>query len=216
MAHRVWLLEDDRAYRAALSLYLSHTDGFEVAGESGSAEEAEAAFQSLARDGGALAPDLVLVDVRLPGRSGAEALPRLRACLPEAAFVVLTLDDDPDALFTALQNGAHGYLVKHDPMNRVVDALRNAAAGGMAFAPDVARRVQAHFQSARPSADVHLAPRERDVLTAMADGLTQKEIAARLGISPATVDTYVQRLYDRLHVRTATGAVARAIRQRLI
>lgn len=214
MPHRVWLIEDDDGFRASLALYLSHTDGFEVVGESASAEEAEASFAALS--GADIAPDLVVVDVRLPGRSGVAAIPRLRGLVPDAVFVVLTLDDDPSALFAALQNGAHGYLVKHEPMNRLVDALRSAASGGMAFEPGVARRVQAHFQQQRPSDEVRLTARERDVLAALAEGLVQKEIADRLGIMPATVSTYVQRLYDRLHVHTATGAVAKAIRERLI
>lgn len=214
MHHRIWLLEDDPAYRASLALYLRHTDGFTVVGESESVEAALPALAAVAATDAA--PDLVLVDVRLPGRSGVEALPDLREVLPGAAFVVLTLDDRPDALFTALRHGAQGYVVKDEPMSHLVGALRSAAAGGMVFAPDVARRVQAHFQREAASPEVRLTARERDVLVAMADGLVQKEIADRLGISLATVSTYVQRLYDRLHVHTATGAVAKAIRERLI
>ena len=211
MPLRLHLIEDDAPYADAVAQYIGYTEGMEVAGVSGSVEEAEAAFA-----GAAAPPDAVVIDIRLPGVSGLDGIERLRPLVPGAAFVVLTLHEEPEVIVAALERGASGYVVKRSPMSTLVETVRSACAGGMLLPPLVARRVQAHFQAARPSTDVRLAPRERDVLTAMADGLTQKEIAARLGISPATVDTYVQRIYDRLHVRTATGAVARAIRQRLI
>jgi len=209
---RLWIVEDDARFRDTLALYVAHTDGLALAGASESVEEAEAA---LARH---TAPvEAVVLDLRLPGASGLDGLLRLRPLVPDAAFVILTLHDDPDQIFTALERGASGYVLKSAPLSTLVATVRSACAGGMLLSPPVARRVQAHFQAARAALpELHLAPREREVLSAMAEGLVQKEIAARLGVSPSTVDTYVQRLYDRLHVRTATGAVARGIRERLI
>lgn len=209
---RLWIVEDDPAFRDALALYVTYTDGLALAGASESVEEAEAALASAPA-----APDAVVMDIRLPGLSGLDGLVRLRPRFSETAFVMLTLHDDADLIFAALERGASGYVLKSAPLSTLVEAVKSACAGGMLLPPAVARRVQAHFQASRKAPpEVHLAPREREVLAAMADGLVQKEIAARLGVSPSTVDTYVQRLYDRLHVRTATGAVAKAIRERLI
>jgi two-component system NarL family response regulator len=160
-------------------------------------------------------PDVLLLDVHLPGRTGIEALPRMRAASPQTAIVMLTIMEDDAFIFKAFQAGASGYLVKDAAIDDVLEAVRQAAAGGTLMPAPVAERVLAHFRAA-PSGDYNLTPREREVLQLMTEGLSQRQIAERLFVSPHTVNTHVQHLYAKLQVNSGIEAVVKAVRERLV
>lgn len=205
----VWIVEDDDGYRDALTAAL----GAAVAQAFESVEDAVAWTGVM---GAGSAPDVVLLDVNLPGASGIEGLSLLKAALPATRFVMLTIRDDAETVYAALRAGASGYLLKSASADTILAAVGAARDGGMLMPPPVARLVLALFAPEPASPDYGLSPRERDVLAAMADGLTQKEIADRLGLTPNTVNTHVQHLYAKLHVRSASAAVAKALRERLL
>jgi DNA-binding NarL/FixJ family response regulator len=203
----VWIVEDDADYRDALAATLAPA----VERAFGSVEDA-LAWAADAPD----APDVVLLDVNLPGRTGIEGLGDLKARLPGARVVMLTIRDDAATVYAALRAGASGYLLKGAAPDEIAAAVEAARSGGMLMPAPVARLVLAHFGPPSPAPDYGLSPRERDVLAEMTGGHTQREIAERLFISPSTVNSHVQSLYDKLHVHTAGAAVAKAVRERLV
>ena len=205
----VWIVEDDDGYRDALTAALAPS----VAQAFESIEDA-AAWTGVMAAGAD--PDVVLLDVNLPGASGIAGLATLKARLPSTRFVMLTIRDDAETVYAALRAGASGYLLKSAGADAILAAVEAAREGGMLMPPPVARLVLALFSPEPAAPDYGLSPRERDVLAAMADGLAQKEIADRLGLTANTVNTHVQHLYAKLHVRSASAAVAKALRERLV
>ncbi len=208
---RLWIVEDDVAFREAFVEVVGPHVG--LAGVFGSVEEALARLDVLR---GAETPDVVLLDVNLPGQSGIEGLGALKARAPGARVVMLTIRDDPETVAEALGAGASGYVTKGAPLERVLAAVAEAHAGGMLMGPAVARVIQASFERRPPPPDYGLTDREREVLAEMAAGGTQQDIADRLFVSRSTVNTHVQRLYEKLHVHSGSAAVAKAIRERLL
>lgn len=208
-APTVWIVEDDRDYRDALTLTLG-----DAVAESFESVEDVLAWVGVSPDGPA--PDVVLLDVNLPGMTGIEGLDQLKARLPAARFVMLTIRDDAETVYAALRAGASGYLLKSVGADDIAAAIEAAHAGGMLMPAPVARLVLALFEPAAAVPDYGLSARERDVLAEMTRGYTQKQIATRLFISPSTVNSHVQRIYEKLHVRTASAAVSKAIRERLL
>lgn len=213
----VWLVEDDTDYRDTLQLFLRQSPDFECEQAFGSVEalfaEVRARREVGVEEGW---PGLIVLDINLPGQSGTDALPQVRALLPEARVVMLTLHEDARHIFAALERGASGYMTKGLPLARVHEVLRDASTGGMSLPPPVARLVRDHFAQRPAVPDYDLTDRERDVLQAMVDGDSQKEIAYRLNISPTTVNTHIRSLYRKLHVHSGTAAVAKALRERLL
>lgn len=210
----VWLIEDNATFRRSLSRAINRSTGMTCECDCGSYETAEAEFGR--RD----APDVVLLDVGLPGIDGIAALPKIREQAPDAKVVILTVFDDDDKIFRAVCAGASGYLLKTSGIGEVASAVQQAAEGGAPMTPSVARRVlellskQASHTIMR--SDPGLTNREREVLELMVEGLIKKEIAVRLEVSVHTVSTHLRSIYEKLHVNTNTAAVAKAIRERLI
>jgi DNA-binding NarL/FixJ family response regulator len=208
---RLWLVEDDALFRQALADLFTDAADLDLAGVFGACEPALAAIET---EG---APDVVLLDLGLPGLSGTEGARRLKARSPATQLVILTIHEDDDAVFDALCAGASGYLLKSATGDEILQAVRDVRAGGVPLTPPVARRMLAHFRQATPPAgDYGLTEREREILGLLADGLAQKQIADRLCLSPHTVDTHLRNLYAKLHVRTGIAAVSKALRERLI
>lgn len=205
----VWVVEDDTDYRAALAAALAPA----VRQAFGSVEDA--LVWSASTPPAELPPDVVLLDVNLPGATGIEGLAGLKAAFPATRFVMLTIRDDAATVHGALAAGASGYLLKSAGADEIAAAVEAARTGGMLMPAPVARLVLARF-APTTAADYDLTPRERDVLTEMTGGWTQKEIGERLFISPSTVNTHVQNVYAKLHVRTASAAVAKAVREGLV
>lgn len=206
---RIWLVEDDESYRQTLALIVGTTEGFKVDLEFGDCESALDA----AKHGHAA--DVILLDINLPGLSGVEGLSQLKRLVPHARVIMLTIIDDAATIFEAFQNGASGYLLKNSSVDKIVAAVREASMGGMLMPAPVAEKVLAHFR--RPDReDYGLTSREQEVLEEMGRGYSQKEIADRLFVSPHTVNTHIQHIYDKLHVRSGLEAVAKAFREGLI
>jgi DNA-binding NarL/FixJ family response regulator len=214
----IWIIEDHRRLRETVRDALELTSGH-VAVPLASCEQALAAL-----DAGKPAPDVILLDLGLPGMPGLEGLRRFKERIPEAEIVVITVFDDRDHIFDAICHGASGYLLKSEPLERIVAAVEEVRRGGSPMSPEIARCVIDRFSrlGAGPAVGSgqriaeSLSEREREVLRLLADGLVKKEVAARMSISLHTVDNYVRRIYVKLHVNTLGGAVARAIRDGIV
>ena len=197
---RVFVVEDLDPLRHALALLLDGTPGFACAGVADSAEAA------LAAEGPP--PDVVLLDVGLPGASGLDTIGPLRRRWPGVDVVMLTVLDDAERVFTALRAGATGYLLKSTPPVELLAALREVRDGGAPMTAAIARKVVAHFGAAPGEGD--LSPRERDVLDGLMAGLTYRQIGERLFVSPNTVDFHAKRIYAKLHVGGRAEVLARS------
>lgn len=204
MPIRVSIVEDDVPAREILVDWLAHADGFQFISECGSAEEGLA---ELPRQ----KPDVVLMDIKLPGMSGVDCVRQLKPQLPQTQFVMHTVYEDSNHIFNALQAGATGYLLKQSAHDELLAALKYVHAGGSPMTSYIARRVAQCFPStpAQIEADDNLSPREREVIVMLARGFLYKEIADALNISVRTVDTYIRRIYEKLHVRSRAQAVAK-------
>ncbi|MFM9090952.1 MAG: response regulator, partial [Chloroflexota bacterium] len=201
---RLCLVEDDARVRGLLAGWLQREPGFEIAAQYGSTEAAVAALPG-AR------PDVVLVDLNLPGQSGIECVRQLKPRLPATQFAMVTVYEDADRIFQALAGGATGYLLKQTPRAELIAAIRELHAGGSPMSTNIARKVVQSFHRAPapPRADAELTPRERQVLDELVRGLLYNEIADALGISMGTLHTHIRRIYEKLHVRSRAQAVAR-------
>lgn len=207
----VWLIEDNATFRRAIGRALGQTEGFRCIGDFGSAEQALIALKTRS------APQAILLDVGLPGMNGLEAIPRLRELCPAVAVIVLTVFEDDDKIFRAICGGAAGYLLKTSPIDEIAQSIRQALAGGAPMNGRIARRVLDMFaRLAPPRGDYGLTVREREILESMVQGKTKKEIAAVLDLSFHTVDTHLRNIYQKLEVNTRTGAVAKALKEKLI
>lgn len=213
---KVWLIEDSEIYRKGLARAINTAEHMSCEKQFCKAEDALAELKLDAK------PDVIFLDVGLPGMSGLEALEIIRKNNPEVHVVILTVFDDSDKIFKAICLGARGYLLKTGPLNTVVEAVIQAADGGAPMTPDVASRVLTLFsdmaedKSNKDDNDYGLTAREKEVLELLADGLLSKEIADRLSVSTYTITNHLRNIYTKLHVSTNTGAVAKAIREGLI
>ncbi len=204
MAIAVCIVEDDAQARKILAGWIGRASGFRLAGEWGNAESALPALPEKK-------PDVVLMDINLPGMSGVEAVRQLKPLLPQTQFVMLTVYEDADHIYNALAAGATGYLLKQTPRAELLRALEDVHHGGSPMTSNIARKVVQSFrQSPALATDSEgLSPREQEVLDLLARGYLYKEIAERLNISIPTVNTYVRRMYEKLHVRSRAQAVAK-------
>jgi len=206
----VWLIEDNHTYRSTVARVLNRVGDISCLHCYANAEDA---LEALLNGG---IPDVILVDVELPGISGIELVRRIRTTSPSARVIMLTVFDDHDKIFKAVCAGASGYLLKTAPMDKIVESIRDVFAGGASMTPRIAQSVLEMFGSLiRPQQDYGLTARERQVLEAMSGGLLKKEIADQLSLSYHTVDTHLRNIYTKLHVHTRSGAVAKALRERL-
>ena len=200
---RVLTVDDHPMMRAGVGAVLSAQPDVVVVAEAGTADQAVAAYAEHR-------PDVVLMDLRLPDRSGAEATRDILAADPEAVVLALTTYDGDEDIYRALEAGACGYLLKDMLRTAVVGAVRAAAAGHRVVPPEVAARLAEQFPR------VALTGREHDVLRAAAQGFSNKRIAARLGIATGTVKVHVRHILDKLGVPDRTAAVTAGLRRGLI
>ena len=204
---RVAVVEDDRQLRETLASFIGNADGFSSVGSYASAEDALAEIPRVK-------PHVVLMDISLPGLSGIECARALKGSAPQTQIVMHTVYDEGDFLFDALKAGASGYLLKRTTGAGLLEALREACAGGMPFTPQMARQVQDYFrQLGRHLDELHLlSPREAEALRFLSEGLLYKQIADRMGISLETVRQYIKAIYLKLHVNSRTEAVVKYLR----
>ena len=207
MSIHVAIVEDDRVVRENLTVLIDAATGFRCVATCPSAEDALKRLPELA-------PDVVLMDIHLPGRSGIECVARLRPLLPRTQVIMLTVEEDSEMIFESLKAGATGYLVKHVPTDEILEAIAQVHRGGAPMSSHIARLVVTAFRQAprTATADTHLTPREEDILRLLAKGHRSKEIADELGIGTGTVNTHVRHIYEELHVRSRAEAVARFVR----
>ena len=207
---RIVIADDHSLAREGLRAMLERSGQFEVVGEAASGEEALALCT-------AHAPDLALLDIRYNtgGIDGLEAAQRLAADMPGVAIIILTMHETADYLRAAIAAGARGFITKDASREELIGALDQVRAGGVAFPPALMRRaVSLPDRSLASVALERLTPREREVLAGLADGATNKEIALKLGISPGTVKTHVERLIGKLGVRDRTQAAILTVENR--
>jgi DNA-binding NarL/FixJ family response regulator len=207
----VGIIEDQSELREGIALLIADAPGFACAGTWPSMEEALPAI-------GAARPQVLLVDLGLPGMNGIEGIRRLKVKFPELLSVVLTVYEDDDRIFEALCAGACGYLLKTTLAPALLAGLEEAVAGGAPMSPRIARKVVGLFSQAEPSreADERLTPHEVRVLRLMTEGHSYKSAAAELGVSRSTIAFHVRKIYDKLQVEGRSEAVAKAFRGRLI
>lgn len=199
--------EDHPVYRDGLRTLLAAVPQVELIGEATTGDEA-------VRLAASLGPDLVLMDIRMPGRNGIEATRAITGARPATAVLVLTMFEDDDSVFNAMRAGARGYLLKDAGGPDLVQAIDTVGRGGAVFGPGVARRLVAFFGSGlaggRPAPFPELTQREREVLDRIARGESNAVIAARLGITLKTVRNYASTIFDKLMVASRAQAIVRA------
>ena len=206
------VVEDDPDLRESLRLLVAESPGFRSAGAFGSAEEALALL-------GGDRPDVLLLDIRLPGEPGSRAVRRFVDRFPGLAVVMLTLYAEDEHVFEALCNGASGYLLKKTPPARILEAASEAISGGAPMSAEVARKVVQLFRKfpgPPEPADSRLTPQEVRFLTLLSRGFSYQAAADELDVSLNTVRNYVRAIYEKLHVHSRSEAVGKALRAGLI
>jgi len=205
MPHRVSIVEDDAGVRAGLERLFNETQEFQCIS---SYEDGTSALAGLPAD----KPDVILMDINLPGLSGIECVRQLKERDPSLLVVMLTVYEDAEQVFQALQAGATGYLLKRTPPRQILESVIEVLEGGAPITSHIARKVVEAFH-APPARDhgemVELSQREKEVLELLAKGFLIKEIGDQLGIGFGTVRTYVRRVYEKLHVQSRSQAIAK-------
>jgi DNA-binding NarL/FixJ family response regulator len=204
----VCIVEDDAELRENISSYINASPGFKCLGAYGTAEEA---LTAIPRQN----PQIAIVDINLPGMNGIQCVRNLAQILPALQITMFTVYEDTNRIFDALVAGACGYLLKSTPPEKLLEAIREIHQGGSPMTSHIARKV---VQAFKPAASTvfsvnQLSVREQQVLDLLAQGYPYKGIAANMGLSLSTIRTYVQRIYEKLHVQCRTDAVVNSSRQ---
>ncbi len=207
---RILLVDDQRLLREGLRTILELESDFDVVGE---ADHGQAGLELFER----IQPDVVLMDIRMPVMDGVEATRRICGRWPDAKVIILTTFDDDEFVFEGLRAGARGYLLKDVSGRELAEAIREVNTGGALIEPSVARKVVAEFARMPPRPNTHevtlpepLSDREREVLTLLSQGLTNREIANRLHLAEGTVKNYVTNILGKIDARDRTQAALRA------
>jgi DNA-binding NarL/FixJ family response regulator len=207
MPINVSIVEDSDKFRETLARVLNRAEGFRCISHYPNAEDA---LKALPND----KPEVVLMDINLPGMNGVECVRQLKQLIPTIQVMMLTVYEDTENIFNALAAGATGYMLKRTSRDELLEAIKEVHRGGSPMTTHIARKVVLSFQRAAPAASPteNLSPREQEVLDCLAKGFLYKEIAEKLEISYETVHTYIRRIYEKLQVRTRTEAVAKFLR----
>ncbi len=208
MQIKVSIVEDDEGIRTSLSALIRRSPSFRLVGDY---PDAETALKEIPQR----LPDVVLMDINLPGMNGVECVRQLKATVPGVQFLMLTVYEDSDSLFNSLKAGASGYLLKRTASAKLLEAIRDVHVGGSPMTPQLARRVVQFFSipsDGGSSPMAQLTPGEKDFLDQLAKGYAYKEIADRMKISIDTVRSYVRTVYEKLHVHSRTEAVVKYLR----
>lgn len=201
----VTIVEDDTSLSSIYATWIEKAEGFRLVNRYSNGQEAR---DGIAKDG----PDVVLMDINLPGLDGVECVRQLKAELPKLQFIMITVYDDSDRIFNALAAGATGYMLKQTPRKELLESLLEVHRGGSPMSSGIARKVVQCFRKTPPEDPENelksLSKREEEVLSLLAQGYLYKEISHELGLSRHTVDTYLRRIYEKLHVHSRTQAAA--------
>jgi DNA-binding NarL/FixJ family response regulator len=204
MTKTIAIVDDDASVRRSLAGILQRAPGIKCVG---SYAHAETAIEEIPR----LAPEIVLMDINLPGMDGVACVRQLARLAPQTQIIMLTVHDDTNAIFNSLEAGASGYLLKPVRATDLIAAVRDVFAGGSPMTSNIARKVVQSFKQSLPADHVaaELSPRELEILNCLTKGFVYKEIADHLAVSYATVRTHIERIYEKLHVRSRSQAVAK-------
>ena len=210
---RIAVVEDNPAAQEALRMLIDGTHGFCCTGAWGSAELALDGLETLPAP-----PDVLLLDINLPGMTGSEAVRLFHERYPAMSILMLTLHDDEDRIFESLCNGASGYLLKKTPPARLLEAIREAREKGAPLSPEIAHKVVRLFRDIRPPARVEadLTRLELKLLSLLAEGYSYQAAADEMRVSINTVRNYIRSIYDKLHVHSKSEAVSKALKAGLI
>jgi DNA-binding NarL/FixJ family response regulator len=206
---KVIIFDDNDSLRDSVSMLLQDHADFTLSGSYAHCLDA-AEIISEAR------PDVVIMDIDMPGMNGIECVKLIRKEFPDVQILMLTVFDDDEKVFAAIKAGANGYMLKNAEPQRLLQAISEVYNGGSPMTPGIARKVLQQFQAVLPEEvelDYHLSARESEVLGLLVDGLSYKMIAAKLGITYDTVRAHMKKIYGKLHVASMTEAVAKAITQ---
>src|SRR5215469_5402646 len=208
MQIKVAIVDDDEGIRASLAALIRRSPSFKLTGDYA---DGETAIKEIPRH----PPDVVLMDINMPGMKGFECVRQIKTAMPQVQFLMLTVYEDSDSLFSSLKAGASGYLLKRTASSRLLEAIRDVHSGGAPMSPHLARRVVQFFskpEGGSESAISGLTPGEKEFLDQLANGYAYKEIADRMKISIDTVRSYVRTVYEKLHVHSRTEAVVKYLR----
>ena len=206
------VIEDDAVTRECLSMLISGTDGYACVGAFSSVEEA-------LKQGFSAAPDVLLMDIHLPGMLGSEAVKIFSPKYPALQILMLTVYAEQDKIFESICNGACGYLLKKTPPARLLESIREAHEGGAPMTPEIARKVIKLFQKTvqpEETDDEKLTPHELRLLSLLAKGTSYRDAAEQFKVSINTIRYHIRNIYDKLHVHSKSEAVSKALRLRLI
>lgn len=209
---KVAIFEDSKHLRESLSLIINGTPGLSCTGDFPDCNDWEFAIRKSN-------PDVVLMDIEMPGMKGTEGVKKIKAKFPHIHILMETVFADDENIFNAICSGASGYILKNTAPAQMIQAIFDVKEGGSPMSPTIARRVLELFQkNIIPLSDENyaLSPKEKEVLTHLVSGKSFKMIAGECGISYETVRTYMKRIYEKLHVRSATEAVSKAMKERLV
>lgn len=209
MSTRIVIYEDNSSLRESLNTLLSLSPNYEVLGAFGECTGVVKQFQELQ-------PNVILMDIDLPGVNGIEAVKQIRAIDKDVQIIMLTVFDDNTHVYDALYAGANGYLLKKYISDKLVNSIAEVLQGGAPMSPSIARMVISHMHETNTGNDYQLTPREKEILQSLSKGNSFKLIAAELGISHETVRTHIKHIYDKLHVQSQIEAVSKALTERLI
>lgn len=204
------LYEDNIDYAESLSEFFKMEDDLKVIGHYENPSK-------VASQIGEYNPDVVIMDIDMPKLNGIEALKEIRKTDSKALVLMLTVFDDEDRIFESIQNGANGFLLKESKPQKIIEAIREVVNGGAPMTGSVARKVLKQFSVAKPKdKTIDLSKREKEILSFLVNGMSYKMIASQCAISYHTVNAHIRKIYDKLHVSSATEAVAKAMKNRLI
>ncbi len=207
----IWIVEDNLFFQECLTELIDSEKDLFCSHTSTSCEEA------LQRMEDGKHPDIILLDIGLPGMSGLDGIQKFRQFEPSPQIIIITVHEDNDSIFQAICAGAAGYLLKNSPGEKIIEAIHDVQNGGSPINAQIARKVLTAFAALQlPSPDYDLTGREREILTYLVQGLTKKEIGKKLFLSHHTIDTHVRKIYDRLHVNKRSKAVAKALMHRIV
>lgn len=207
----VWIVEDDEKFGNQLARLINLSQTFTCENVFPACEPALDALQT------EIPPDIVLMDIGLPGMSGIEGIRKAKGIAPSVQVVVLTVYEDADSIVQAIAAGAAGYLHKGASLETIVDSLKSMLEGGAPINPQIAKKVLDMFgRLSAPASDYGLTAREKEVLNLLIEGLLKKQIAERLFVSYHTIDKHLRNIYGKLQVQTRSGAVAKALKERLL
>ncbi len=209
MPVKVLLFEDNNKLRESLAYLIDNADGFAVAGDYSNCNDAF----NITKD---IKPDVVLMDIDMPGQSGIQGVTLVKEANPATAVIMYTVFEDDDKLFQCLCAGANGYLLKKTPPGKLFDAIHDVMNGGAPMSPNIARKVLATFQRGKQPNEYNLSPREIEVLELLTKGYSIKMITSELGMAFDTGRSHLKNIYQKLHVNCGKEAIAKALRERIL